>query len=981
MNTISNILSCSRFSLVGRSTQLIQFVYSELDPLQQILERLDKTSPSRSRKKVNALDGKIKEAVWIFEDALESLLTKQIRSQSQSLPFPEILFIDLQSLQNGVDFLIQALQGVVKAYIYEVDNMPQDQPISSFIGFRGTNSKMVGLSDQFQRIKTDLIVGLNRLYAIYGTAGIGKTTLAMQIYQDPDIQSKFECRAWVTVGRVPQPFHQISRGIIAQLSGLSTHTEGDEEIGDSLKRILHGKKCLVVLDDVWEMQIEDFLRHSSSYMKIGCIHVLLTGRHRKLIKYGRSESWYEVRFLNDEESMELLCEKVFGDESCPPRLHKAAIKIAKLCEGLPLMILTVASILSKSEHIRDPVYWNEVAEKRNSVFADAYNEISKVLFPSYNYLPQRLKMPFLFMGVFPHDYDTPAHKIIVMLTAEGLWYVRECLRELAFDYSLVLRILKSVDKTSEEFFVSEYKACWLHSSWRYVCRVEACKNMFYHVLNKLIDAEEEGLKGLHGLCLENNMLFGIKKFCNSVRSNCASSTRSLLFYGPYHQYPIHINVGFRLLREIDALTQRFYTFPTEILSLVQLKYLALTCNGELPSTISRLFNLRVLIIHPHMSIRRCGAPSYIPVQMWDIQELEHIEILGKSLVVPSHVDLHNLSTLIGVNASICTVLELSNRIPNIKKLDMHIELTPSDEHDNLLSCFGCISTLESLETLKFCITNPVVKYGHVFPVSPRSLKLPRFLRKLHLSGIGFPWEYMDAIGYLPYLQVLKLRSYAFEGSKWEAQTGSFFALKFLLIEDSDLVQWTPGLGSFPELTYLSMKHCYKLKEIQGRPGFLDQFPCTIEIELVDCNPLVLIWANQLQPCIGIMLRVIASSFFDEKPTTFKCERYGGYHIAEQERLDKEENKVDDFEEIANRDDREEANGDAYITCDTEGEGANEDITEERVMAYTRTIMRLRKKIMMKKLQFEERMVKMRGTRKRMLKKMVGLCRSNDVKEQ
>ena len=45
-------------------------------------------------------------------------------------------------------------------------------------------------------------------------------------------------------------------------------------------------------------------------------------------------------------------------------------------------------------------------------------------------------------------------------------------------------------------------------------------------------------------------------------------TRSLLFYGPYHQYPIRIEVGFRLLREIDALTQRFYTFPIQILSLV-----------------------------------------------------------------------------------------------------------------------------------------------------------------------------------------------------------------------------------------------------------------------------------------------------------------------------------------------------------------------------------------------------------------------------
>ena len=73
--------------------------------------------------------------------------------------------------------------------------------------------------------------------------------------------------------------------------------------------------------------------------------------------------------------------------------------------------------------------------------------------------------------------------------------------------TLVLRIFKSVEITHSESRVSEFKTCWLHSSWRHVCREEASKNKFYHILNKLVDAEEEVLKGQHGLCLENNILF------------------------------------------------------------------------------------------------------------------------------------------------------------------------------------------------------------------------------------------------------------------------------------------------------------------------------------------------------------------------------------------------------------------------------------------------------------------------------------------
>ncbi|XP_047955128.1 putative late blight resistance protein homolog R1A-10 isoform X1 [Salvia hispanica] len=900
-NTIDNILCCSRFSLVDCSRQIIDVVYNELDPLQHILEKLDGTSPSRSRKKVNALDGRIKEAIWRFEDSLESLLIQHIPSQSEILP--EIVSIDLQSLQNAANSLIQKLNDMQEEYIDEVVNMPQDEPISSSIGSRGSISKMIGLSDQFKRIKAYLLRGdlpWRLEYSIYGTAGIGKTALAMQIYEDSQIQSKYECRAWVTVGRVPQPISRIARGILAQLCGIA---QGDEEISDHyLEERLYGKKCLIVLDDVWE--ISNFLEDSFLNIKSGCVHILFTGRHRKLLNGILYGTWHEVRFLNEEESMDLLCEKVFGDEICPPHLHKSATKIAKLCEGLPLLILTVADILSKSEHNRDPTYWKDVAEKRNSVFTDAYNEISKVLFPSYEYLPQHLKMPFMFMGVFPQDYHTPPSKIIDMLTAEGLWYDRECLRELAFYYSLVLRNLKSVFKSSHEVSVSDFKACWLHSSWRHVCRGEASKNKFYRVLNKLIDAEEKDLKGQRSLCLENNILFGIKEFRDSVRLNCASSTRSLLLYGPYHQYPISIDVGFMLLREIDALTQRFYTFPIEILSLVQLKYLALTCNGDLPATISKLFNLRVLIMHPHMNIRRCGAPSYVPIQIWDMKELEHIELPGKSLAAPSHVaSLKKLSTLVGVNASICTLLELSRRIPSIKKLGIHIELTPYDDHNDLLSCFGCISTLGSLETLKFSITNPVIVHSQVFSVTPKKLRFPRNLKKLHLSGMGLPWEYLDVIGSLPSLKVLKLRSYAFRGSHWKAKRHSFSSLEFLLIEESDLVQWKPAYLSFLRLKYLSLKHCYKLKEIHRPASVYAEFGrMIIEIELEDCNPLALTCASQLQPTNDVRLRVTDSSSFYGKPTTFKCERDGADYISGLERSILETEDENDDEDMTDSED-------------------------------------------------------------------------------
>ncbi|XP_042013729.1 putative late blight resistance protein homolog R1A-10 isoform X2 [Salvia splendens] len=891
-NTIYHAIHSSRINLVGHSREIVDLAYQGLQPFKEILGRLDSTSKSRSRKKVNDLDLQIKEEVWEFEDLLESLLAEQILSQSRICGNGDkrdvLLFsIDLQSLQGDVGSLIQRLKDMEEDYIYQLNNMAEDnEASSSIIGFGGTNLKMIGLWDELEEVKRNLLREFfgKDVFVLVGMPGVGKTALAQQIYQDQEIVSKFECRAWVTIGRKPKPC-RLLKHILAQL------VEGDAKVGE---RRPEGKKCLVVLDDVWEREVLDYLISNLPVTENGFIQILVTARERnEIINITSENSFYNlpdvsgptfkvVRFLNEAESKDLLCEKVFCKPVFPDQLDKAATKIAKKCEGLPLTILTVADILVKSDRRDDPNYWDDVAEGRNSVFTDAYNEITKVFFPSYDYLPQYLKMPFLYKGVFPLECTFPPSKIMNMLTAEG-WHLHtnkkqylevsvwECLHELCTSKNLVLFNKKSIFWHEKTSYYCMYKNCWLHSTWRHVCRREAWKIKFYQVLKKRDDGSKKGINGHRGLCLENNILFGIKGFRESVELNYI---RSVLFLGPYHQYPIPVDVGFSLLRELDALNLRFYTFPSEILALVHLKYLALTCNGQLPATISKLFNLQVLIVHPHVNIKRFDDPSYVPVQIWDMQELEHIEILGKSLLAPHHhvASLEKLLTLVGVNANIGTILELSRRIPSVRKLGVRIELRPRDDNNDLLSCFRSISTLESLETLKCCIINPVIQRGYGVPTTPSSLMMPRGLIKLHLSGMSFPWDYMAVIGSsLPFLQVLKLRSYAFLGSKWDAQEVIFPRLDFLLIEDSDLVFLNLRSISFPKLSYLSMKHCYKLKDICWPPVPVLSHR---KIELVDCNPSALNCAKQLLLSQDGIVDIIASTTFNEKPVTTKFQSYG-----------------------------------------------------------------------------------------------------------
>lgn len=117
----------------------------------------------------------------------------------------------------------------------------------------------------------------------------------------------------------------------------------------------------------------------------------------------------------------------------------------------------------------------------------------------------------------------------------------------------------------------EIKTCGLHSSFWQLAIKEAREIKFCQVLISFRDGfDKEILIGQQRLSFHNNILFCIKEVYASVMENCASTTRSLLCYGPYQQYQVPICFGLRLLREAYALTIR-YEFPMEVLGLVQLR--------------------------------------------------------------------------------------------------------------------------------------------------------------------------------------------------------------------------------------------------------------------------------------------------------------------------------------------------------------------------------------------------------------------------
>lgn len=859
--TIENLTNSPRISLVPPSLQIVEFAYKELNTLQEILQRLDKSRKSHGRKKVNALDVRIKDSVWKFEDLLESHVYAQILPQSEILGGGgsgsgggTLLQVNLQELRDEVDSFIKMLKEKEEEYIYELDNpLPEEEEaafdgaaVSSTTDFDANKFKVIGSSDLLRKLRVKLQPHWGfAVLPIFGMGGIGKTSLAKQLVYDPLNELEFDCRAWVMIGRKCK-LDKLKRDILIQLDPSMDPkiAQGDE--GHYLKEILKTKRCLVVLDDVWDTDVWDHLKTSLPDFEGARSRVVLTTRLKDVARYV-DQRWhavvYTVELLNKDESWDLLREKVFGEEDCPPQFHKAGKKIAEKCDGLPLMIVTVADLLSKADD-KSAEYWEKVAESKNSsIFMAAYDKTSEVLFPSYEYLPQHLKPCFLHMGVFPQNYEISQFKLLSMWIAEGFLKLeteetvekcsQRCLAELT-NHSVVIRC--QISSTFPYEYGDDIKTCRLQSSFWHLCNKEATNNMFFRVLSSRADGFQESLKNQRRLSFHNNILLGMNDVFDLVEDQCASTARSLVCYGPYYPYQVPVLFNLKLLKVLDALQIRFYEFPLQALQQVYLRYLALTCNGELPASISKLWNLQFLIIERNMRIKSSGVTSYLPEEIWDMKEVKHIQVMGNNLPNPSSVvSSENLLTLKGVGAETCTK-EVLDRIPNVRKLKVEIELHPNDSM-NALHCLNHVHVLSELVSLKCMVVNPKLRHEIVGVPAPLSM-FPESLTKLHLSGLGYPWKYMNIIGSLPNLEVLKLRCYAFRGPKWEVKRGIFSTLRYLLIEGTDLVQFRVKKNAFPWLGSLCFKHCYKLQHLRW-----ESWCYPTKVEVIDCSTSTVNFAN------------------------------------------------------------------------------------------------------------------------------------------
>jgi hypothetical protein len=126
--------------------------------------------------------------------------------------------------------------------------------------------------------------------------------------------------------------------------------------------------------------------------------------------------------LNNKDSRKLFFGRVYGcEEDCPSQFEEISVEILKKCGGLPLAIITVASLLaSRPERLRDE--WESIKNSLGAQFAinPTLEGMKNILNLSYMHLPFYLRACFLYLGMYPEDCEIESNDLVRQWIAEGL---------------------------------------------------------------------------------------------------------------------------------------------------------------------------------------------------------------------------------------------------------------------------------------------------------------------------------------------------------------------------------------------------------------------------------------------------------------------------------------------------------------------------------------------------------------------------------
>ncbi|WP_083749228.1 NB-ARC domain-containing protein [Frankia sp. CcI49] len=245
---------------------------------------------------------------------------------------------------------------------------------------------------------------------LVGMGGSGKSTLARAVVHDPAVRATFpDGIVWVDVSALPDTAAVVAAVLAAfgDMAPLLTVPEGSER----LRRLLAGRACLVVADNVWRVDVLRALPLS------GASRLLVTSRNRDALF--TDSTVFEVGPVAPDTAWRVLTAYADYPES---ELPAEAADILAHCGGLVLALALVGGMVAEGRP------WANVAERLRRAdlgrlagrFADyPHPDLLAALDAGITALPRETAERFRELAVFAGRGPVPAAVVVQLWQVTG----------------------------------------------------------------------------------------------------------------------------------------------------------------------------------------------------------------------------------------------------------------------------------------------------------------------------------------------------------------------------------------------------------------------------------------------------------------------------------------------------------------------------------------------------------------------------------
>ncbi|KAG8090624.1 hypothetical protein GUJ93_ZPchr0011g28141 [Zizania palustris] len=667
-----------------------------------------------------------------------------------------------------------------------------------------------------------------KIVSIVGFGGLGKTTLAKKVFDELKVQ--FDCYGFVSIGRNPN-IKQVVKDILIELNrpkylSFDVVPLNERQVIDELQQYLDNKRYLIVVDDVWSTsQFWEYIKCALEECNYGS-RVIVTTRNYEVAKEVTKEfvDVYNMVPLTEDNSKKLFYNRIFGThfelDSTNNQLVEATKKILKKCGGVPLAIVTTASLL-----VHKPIEeWSQVYDAIGFEAKDqsVVQNTEKIMSFSYYDLPSYLKTCLLYLSIYPEDYWIDHESLIWKWIAEGFVHEEQGkgLFEVGENYfnELVNRNMIQPIYDNQSGFVH---GCQIHDMMLDLIRNLATKENFV----KIVDIAHEK----H----------------NSLSKHNALQIRRIAFH---NQDENHGLADFQMtkLRSFIAISCGISMMPS-LGSFQVLRVLSLdNCRVDGGLDLKHIGKLRLLrFLRLNCASLFSKLTIELPQEIGDLVDLQTLEVIGFRLdTVP--VTIGKLSKL--MRLKVRATLGQQSNIPNgeiekltsLQELDLDLSLGSIDNIElgkltalrkltilvgqdvSMNALVESLSGLSRIETVFIWQTNSMTSCWEGWMPS-------RQLRQFSIPLTELPrlptWMNSSRVPHLSILDVGTLQRVEAQDLEMLARLPKLCVLKLEI--RNELFSWTvDGGGLFPKLRTCDMKNV-QLKFLPGAMPMLRELLFTV----------------------------------------------------------------------------------------------------------------------------------------------------------